>query len=160
MTKWIVALALGLTLSTPDAQARRLGNVEQGYWFEVPEQWSLAHPDFTMISTSGASLSESFIPPQDAPSLQQISKTAGMIALIGADYQETREQFDLQGDDWNAMVTVFIEPRRTQKPQRHVLQMVTEHRGRFRLFYLAVPSQEWLQSRESVRQLLLALKFE
>ena len=125
-------------VSTPAAKSERFGSI---------------------TSRSGASLYESDIPAQKNPSLEQISKTAGMISLIAADYAATEESFRLFGPAWKGLVTVFIEPRRSGRPARHVLQLVAESPQGYRLFYLAVPSQQWQQQREATVALLAGLEF-
>lgn len=155
----LLGLASLIALLAGPAQAQRFTNSAKGYSFSMPPGWHLAHPDFMLTSRSGSSLSESDIPAQKQPSLVQISKTAGMIALIGADYEATQDQFRVFGSNWNGLVTVFVEPQRARSAPRHVLQLVTEHGPTFRLFYLAVPSQEWRTRRDEVIALLSALEF-
>ena len=153
---------LSFLLSWPclaDTQQRRISNGANTYSFEVASDWSLANPDFMLTSRGGASLYESDIPPQKNMSLQQISKTAGMIARIGADYAETNESFALFGNAWSGQVTVFVEPRRSGRLGRHVLQLVTKRGSEYRLFYLAIPTQQWLQQRERFVALLSGLQF-
>lgn len=158
--RWLVSLCLLVTWTvSADAQQRRISNRSNHYSFEVAPDWSLANPDFMITSRSGASLYESDIPPQKNVSLQQISKTAGMIALIGADYTATNESFRVFGNAWNGLVTVFVEPRRSSRQGRHVLQLVTERGQEYRLFYLAVPSEQWIQQRERFVAMLAGLEF-
>lgn len=142
------------------AQAEVFSNPAKGYSFHAPGQWRLANPDFMLMSPSGASLMESDLPPKGAQTLEKISKTAGMIACIGADYETTSERFDLAGEAWKGLVTVFLEPARYGRPPRHVLQMVTQHGEDYRLFYLAVPTREWLSNREPFKKVLGGLRFE
>lgn len=137
-----------------------IANSGKGYSFKVPPNWRMAHPDFTLTGPTGASLTESSLHPEGARSLEHISKTAGMIACIGADYQDTLERFELGGDNWKGLVSVFREPIRSNRHSRHVLQLVAQHGENFRLFYLAVPTQEWLGDRDAARALLAALRFE
>lgn len=154
----VISLILLASLSTA-LEARRFANVEHKYSFDAPAGWSLANPNFMITSHSGASLVESLIPIQARPSLRQISKTAGMIAAIGADYETSHEQFPIKGKNWSGLISVFVEPRRAGREQRHVLQMVTRHQGHYRLFYLAIPSQEWTLSRGSFLTILSGLEF-
>ncbi len=152
-----VAAFAGLVLNT--AQAEVFTHPYKGYSFQTPAQWRLANPDFMLMSASGASLMESDLPPRGEQSLENISKTAGMIACIGADYETTDERFDLSGDAWKGLVTVFREPARYGRPQRHVLQLVAQHGNVYRLFYLAVPTREWLSNREPFKNVLGGLRF-
>ena len=155
-----VLLLLASFLVAPTASAELFANARKGYSFEAPESWRLAHPDYMLTSTTGASLSESDLPPKGAQTLEKISKSAGMIACIGADYDDTDEQFKLDGEGWKGLVKVFLEPRRTNRQQRHVLQLVAQHGDDYRIFYLAVPTSEWLGNRGSFTKLLGALRFE
>ncbi|MGQ0697621.1 MAG: hypothetical protein ACT4PZ_05195 [Panacagrimonas sp.] len=148
----------GLLLIATGANAEVFSNPARTYFFEMPRPWYLAHPDFMLMSATGASLSESDLP-QGPQSLERISKTAGMIACIGADYSTTKERFELEGENWKGLVTVFVEPARTNRQPRHVLQLVAQHGKNFRLFYLAVPSREWLSDGAQSRKLLGALRF-
>ena len=152
-------LCLACLLLSPGASAELFANPAKGYSFEAPESWRLSHPDFMLTSPSGASLSESDIPPQGERSLLKISKSAGMIACIGADYEDTNEQFELKGENWNGLVKVFVEPRRSNRQPRHVLQLVAQRGSDYRLFYLAVPSREWLSDRGATTRVLGALRF-
>lgn len=155
------ALLLLATLSAASpASAEHFPNAKKGYSFEAPESWRLSHPDYMLTSPSGSSLSESDLPPKGVQTLEKISKSAGMIACIGADYEDTNEQFKLDGEGWNGIVKVFLEPRRTNRPQRHVLQLVAQHGEEFRIFYLAMPSNEWLGNRTGFTQVLGGLKFQ
>ncbi|WP_420466692.1 hypothetical protein [Panacagrimonas sp.] len=140
--------------------AETISNAGKGYSFTVPANWRMAHPDFTLTGPTGASLTESSLHPAGTRSLEHISKTAGMIACIGADYQDTLERFELGGENWKGLVSVFKEPMRGNRHPRHVLQLVAQHGENFRLFYLAVPSQEWLGDRNAARALLAALRFD
>lgn len=157
----LLALACSLTLAffCLPASAEIFGNPGGQYSFKVPPHWRLAHPDFTLTGPGGASLTESSLHPDGARTLERISKTAGMIACIGADYHDTLERFELSGENWTGLVSVFKEPRRSNRLQRHVLQLVAQHGEHFRLFYLAVPSQEWLSGGQSAREMLAALRF-
>lgn len=144
---------------SPGVSAELFANAARGYAFEVSGHWKLAHPDFMLMSASGSSLSESELPPRGERSLIKISKNAGMIACIGADYEDTREQFELRGENWNGLVSVFVEPRRSNRPPRHVLQLVAQRGEDYRLFYLAVPTREWLSDRAASTRVLAALRF-
>lgn len=159
--RWIAGLCLLFMClqSSAGAQERRISNRSNTYSFAVTSDWSLANPDFMLTTGYGASLQESDIPPQKNPSLTQISKTAGMIALIGADYASTDDSFTIFGENWEGLVTVFIEPRRTGKTGRHVLQLVARHGNSYRLFYLSLPSALWRTERDRFTGLLSALKF-
>lgn len=152
----VLALLLSPALA---AQAEIIRNPAGGYAFEMSGQWRMASPDFLLEGPDGATLQEAEIPQQKNGSLEQISKTAGMIACIGADYTSTNERFALDGEKWQGLVTVFVEPRRNGRPQRHVLQLVAQHGERYRLFYFAVPSAGWLSNRERHTQVLKALRF-
>lgn len=154
-TRFVLLMAL---LALPlGASSETFSNRGKGYSFEAPRQWRLVNPDFMLMSASGASLSESDLP-QGPRSLERISKTAGMIACIGADYQTTNERFKLDGENWKGLVTVFLEPARINRQPRHVLQLVAQNGDKYRLFYLAVPSREWLSDRESFQKLLGTLR--
>lgn len=142
------------------ARAEVFSNPHKGYSFHTPGQWRLANPDFMLMSSSGASLMESDLPPRGERTLEKISRAAGMIACIGADYETTEEYFDLSGETWRGLVTVFREPARYGRPPRHVLQMVAQHGEVYRLFYLAVPTREWLSNREPFKNVLGGLRFE
>lgn len=146
-------------LASTAAHAEGFPNPYKGYSFEAPSNWRLSHPDYMLTGPSGESLSESDLPPQGERSLIKISKNAGMIACIGADYEDTNEQFELDGENWKGLVKVFVEPRRTNRQQRHVLQLVAQHGENYRLFYLAIPTQEWKSDRDSTTRVLAALKF-
>lgn len=159
MRSVVLAMLIALCLCPWSAQAEVFVNSAKGYVFDAPTGWRLAHPDFMLMSPSGASLSESDLPPRGERSLEKISKTAGMIACIGADYEDTEQKFSLTGEGWNGLVSVFWEPRRSNREQRHVLQLVVQHGQNYRLFYLAVPSREWLSNRHSFTQVLSALRF-
>lgn len=153
------ALLSGLLLLSPPTRAERFANIAKGYAFDAPGRWRLASPDFVLADASGASLSESDLPPQGARSLDKISKSAGMMACIGAGYRPTDERFALAGENWNGLVTVFVEPARYNRLPRHVLQLVAQHGDEYRLFYLAVPTGEWLGNRLPFTSLLSALRF-
>jgi hypothetical protein len=155
-----VLLLLASLMLVPSAFAAVFPNAKKGYSFETPDSWRLAHPDYMLASPSGASLSESDLPPLGMHTLDKISKSAGMIACIGADYEDTNEQFKLDGEGWNGMVKVFLEPRRTSGQQRHVLQLVAQHGEIFRIYYLAVPSREWLSDRGAFTKVLAGLRFQ
>ena len=142
------------------AQAEIFANARKGYSFTVPPHWRMANPDYTLTGPSGGSLSESALHPEGPKTLETISKTAGMIACIGADYHDTLERFELGGDNWKGLVSVFREPMRNNRLQRHVLQLVAQHGEDFRLFYLAVPSKEWLGDGSVARDMLAALRFD
>lgn len=159
MRSAVLATLIALSLVPWSAQAEVFANSAKGYVFETPAGWRLAHPDFMLTSPTGASLSESDLPPRGERSLEKISKTAGMMACIGADYQDTEQTFSLSGQGWNGLVSVFWEPRRHNREQRHVLQLVVQHGQNYRLFYLAVPSREWLSNQHSFTQVLSALRF-
>lgn len=159
MRSAVLAMWFALCLFPWSAQAEVFANNAKGYAFEAPMGWRLAHPDFMLMSPSGASLSESDLPPRGERSLEKISKTAGMMACIGADYEDTDQKFSLTGQGWHGLVSVFWEPRRNNREQRHVLQLVVQHGQNYRLFYLAVPSREWLSDRHSFTQVLSALRF-
>ena len=150
---------LALLLAPLQAQAEVFANPAKGYAVETPGGWRLAHPDFMLMSNSGASLSESDLPAHGPRSLEKISKTAGMIACIGADYRETYEHFSLAGENWNGVVSVFVEPTRANRLPRHVLQLVTQQGENFRLFYLAVPSREWASDRTPFKDLLSRIRY-
>lgn len=160
MQMFRLAVVVGLYLLPWCAQAELFANNRKGYSFEAPPSWRLAHPDFMLMSPSGASLSESDLPPKGERSLERISKTAGMIACIGADYEDTREHFPLAGEGWNGLVSVFVEPTRTNRQPRHVLQLVTQRGNDYRLFYLAVPTREWMSDQGSFKSVLAALRFQ
>lgn len=151
---------LALVLAPLQAQAEIFAHPHKGYAVETPGGWHLAHPDFMLMSSTGASLSESDLPAHGPRSLERISKTAGMIACIGADYRETDEHFPITGENWNGLVSVFEEPRRANRLPRHVLQLVTQHGDHFRLFYLAVPSREWIQDRAPFKTLLARIRYQ
>ncbi len=155
----VLLLLASLVMASP-ASAELFANARKGYSFEVPESWRLAHPDYMLTSPSGASLSESDLPPKGAQTLEKISRSAGMIACIGADYEDTHEQFKLAGQGWDGLVKVFLEPRRTNRQQRHVLQLVAQHGSNYRIFYLAVPSNEWHNNRGTFTQVLGGLNFQ
>lgn len=154
-----LATLLALCLLPLGAQAEMFANSAKGYAFEAPTGWRLAHPDFMLMSPTGASLSESELPPRGERSLEKISKTAGMIACIGADYEDTREHFPLAGEGWSGLVSVYLEPRRANSQQRHVLQLVAQRGQDYRLFYLAVPTREWLSNQSAFTSVLSALRF-
>lgn len=158
LVRSVVAPLLLLCLSL-NAQAELIVNPSKGYAFDVPRPWRLASPDFMLEGPDGASLMEADIPSQKTLTLEQISKTAGMIACIGADYATTNERFTLDGGHWTGLVTVFVEPRRTGRPPRHVLQLVARHGDKYRLFYFAMPTRDWLGNRDVQTQLLKALRF-
>jgi hypothetical protein len=151
---------LAASLLASAASAEGFPNPYKGYSFDAPASWRLSHPDYMLTGPRGESLSESDLPPHGERSLIKISKNAGMIACIGADYEDTNEQFSLDGEDWKGLVKVFVEPRRTNRQQRHVLQLVAQHGDNFRLFYLAVPTQQWISDRAASTQLLAALRFQ
>lgn len=153
------ALLSGLLLLSSQTRAERFANSAKGYAFDAPGHWRLASPDFMLTDPGGASLSESDLPPQGARSLDKISKSAGMMACIGAGYQTTNERFALSGENWKGLVTVFVEPTRYNRLPRHVLQLVAQHGDDYRLFYLAVPTREWLGNRLQFTALLSALSF-
>ncbi len=155
-----VLLLVASLLVAPAASAELFPNVRKGYNFDAPPSWRLAHPDYMLASPSGASLSESDLPPKGAHTLEKISKSAGMIACIGADYEDTNEQFPLDGEGWNGLVKVFVEPRRTNRQQRHVLQLVAQYGENYRIFYLAMPTTEWLGDRGTFTKVLGSLRFE
>ena len=155
-----LALLSALLLMPVMASAEIFTNAAKGYAFEAPDSWRLAHPDFMLTSPSGASLSESDVPAHGVRTIEKISKSAGMIACIGADYEDTNEQFNLTGPDWTGMVKVFVEPRRANRQQRHVLQLVARRGEDFRLFYLAVPTREWSSDRKPFTNVLSALRFQ
>lgn len=152
-------LLVAAVLAAPATRAEIFTNPSGGYAFEAPDSWQLAHPDFMLTSRSGASLYESSLPPGGERSLRKISTSAGMIACIGANYEDTHEQFALSGLDWNGLVRVFVEPRRLHRQPRHVLQLVAQHGDNFHLFYLAVPTREWLSDRVPFTTLLRTLHF-
>lgn len=154
-----LAVLAALSLLTGPALADVFNNPSKGYSFDMSGHWRLASPDFMLMSPSGASLMESDLPPRGERSLKHISKAAGMIACIGADYETTDEHFDLEGEAWKGIVSVFREPGRYNRPQRHVLQLVAQNGEQFRLFYLAVPTREWQANRERFTQILRGLKF-
>lgn len=141
------------------ASAEVFPNPHKGYAFDAPANWRLSHPDYMLTGPRGESLSESDLPPNGERTLLKISKNAGMIACIGADYEDTNEQFELDGEGWRGLVKVFVEPRRTNRQQRHVLQLVAQHGQSYRLFYLAVPTQAWMQDRDTSKRVLSALRF-
>ena len=147
-------------LIATSASADGFANPLKGYTFHAPANWRLSHPDYMLTGPRGESLSESELPPQGERSLLKISKNAGMIACIGADYEDTNEQFELDGEGWRGLVKVFVEPRRSNRQQRHVLQLVAQHGDNYRLFYLAVPTQEWISDRDSPKRMLAALRFQ
>lgn len=153
------AFLSGLLLLSPQTRAERFSNTAKGYAFDAPGHWRLASPDFMLTDGSGASLSESDLPPQGARSLDKISRSAGMMACIGANYQATNERFALAGENWKGLVTVFVEPVRYNRQPRHVLQLVAQHGDEYRLFYLAVPTRDWLGNRLPFTTLLSALSF-
>lgn len=153
-------LILASFLLAPAASAEGFPNPYKGYTFEAPPSWRLSHPDYMLTGPRGESLSESDLPPQGERSLIKISKNAGMIACIGADYEDTNEQFELDGENWKGLVRVFVEPRRTNRQQRHVLQLVAQHGQDYRLFYLAIPTQEWKSNRAPFTGVLAALRFQ
>lgn len=155
-----LATLLGLCLLPWCAQAELFANPYKGYSFDAPASWRLAHPDFMLMSPSGASLSESDLPPRGERSLDRISTTAGMIACIGADYEDTRQNFPMAGEGWSGLVSVFVEPRRTNRQPRHVLQLVAQRGEDYKLFYLAVPSREWLSDEGAFKSVLGALRFQ
>lgn len=155
-----LATLFALCLLPWGAQAELFANPFKGYSFEAPPSWRLAHPDFMLMSPSGASLSESDLPPRGERSLEKISTTAGMIACIGADYEDTRQKFALAGEGWSGLVSVFVEPQRTNRQQRHVLQLVAQRGNDYKLFYLAVPTREWLSDQGSFKSVLGALRFQ
>ena len=152
-------LILASFLLATTASAEGFPNPYKGYTFMAPASWRLSHPDYMLTGPKGESLSEPDLPPQGERSLIKISKNAGMIACIGADYEDTHEQFELDGENWKGLVRVFVEPRRTNRQQRHVLQLVAQHGADYRLFYLAVPTNEWKLDRDSTTRVLAALKF-
>lgn len=155
-----VLLTFACLLLAPAAFAEGFPNPHKGYTFDAPPNWRLSHPDYMLTGPSGQSLSESELPPNGERSLVKISKNAGMIACIGADYEDTDEQFALDGEGWKGLVKVFVEPRRTNRQQRHVLQLVAQHGQDYRLFYLAVPTPEWIGDRQAATRLLTALRFQ
>jgi len=155
-----VLLLVVTLVVAPSASAELFPNIRKGYNFDAPPSWRLAHPDYMLASPTGASLSESDLPPKGVLTLEKISKSAGMIACIGADYEDTREQFLLDGEGWNGIVKVFVEPRRTHRPQRHVLQLVAQHGESYRIFYLAMPTSEWLGDRKAFTTVLGSLRFQ
>jgi hypothetical protein len=153
-------LILASFLLATTASAEGFPNIRKGYSFDAPANWRLSHPDYMLTGPRGESLSESDLPPHGERSLLKISKNAGMIACIGADYEDTNEQFELGGENWKGLVKVFVEPRRANRQQRHVLQLVAQHGEVYRLFYLAIPTQEWMSDRASTKQVLAALRFQ
>ncbi|MCC2656747.1 MAG: hypothetical protein K0Q76_1855 [Panacagrimonas sp.] len=155
-----VLLIVASFLLAPVVSAEGFANPYKGYSFDVPANWRLSHPDYMLTGPRGESLSESDLPPKGERTLLKISKSAGMIACIGADYEDTNEQFELDGENWKGLVRVFVEPRRTNRQQRHVLQLVAQHGENYRLFYLAIPTQEWISDRDSPKRVLAALKFQ
>ncbi|TDU31409.1 hypothetical protein DFR24_0777 [Panacagrimonas perspica] len=155
-----VLLLVVTLVVAPSASAELFPNIRKGYNFEAPASWRLAHPDYMLASPSGASLSESDLPPKGVLTLEKISKSAGMIACIGADYEDTNEQFPLDGEGWNGLVKVFVEPRRTNRQQRHVLQLVAQHGDSYRIFYLAMPTTEWKGDRKGFTAVLGSLRFQ
>lgn len=160
MRLWPVALSCALLFSASvPAEPRRIADASNAYSFEFPSGWSRIGQEYVVTSASGASLVESDVPPQKDMSLAQISKTAGMMALIAADYAETPERFPLFGNRWQGLVTVFIEPRRAGRASRYVLQLVCQHDQSFRLFYLAIPNQLWRHQRDRYLALLSGLQF-
>lgn len=155
-----LACCLALLMLPAIGTAGVYPNAGKGYSFTVPSSWRMAHPDYTLVGPGGASLTESSLRPDGARSLLHVSKTAGMIACIGADYHDTLERFELAGENWKGLVSVFREPARARGLQRHVLQLVAQHGDHFRLFYLALPSREWLADTAAARELLNALRFD
>lgn len=156
------ALLLSTTalLLATAVRAEQFPNAGKGYSFEAPSPWRLAHPDFMLTGPGGASLSEVDLPPRGVRSLEKISKSAGMIACIGADYEDTDEQFQLDGHNWTGLVRVYREPQRSNRQRRHVLQLVAQHEQNYRLFYLAVPTHDWLSDRVPFTQVLSGLRFQ
>lgn len=153
------ALLAGLLLLAPLAHAGEFSNPAHTYAFDVPDHWRMVSPNFMIESPSGASIMEADLPPNGLRTLQKISQNAGMIACIGADYSETNEKFDLAGDRWNGLVTVYQEPVRAGRPPRHVLQLVAQSGQDYRLFYFALPTREWLSGHDGALKILRSLKF-
>ena len=151
-------LLAGLLMIAPLAGAAEFSNAARAYVFDVPDQWRLVNPDFMITSPSGASIVEADLPPAGQRTLQKISQNAGMIACIGADYSATDEHFEVAGEQWNGLVTVFREPARYNRPQRHVLQLVVQTGQSYRLFYFALPSREWMSGHEQALKILRSLK--
>lgn len=159
MWRYRPVLAAGLMLLAPLAGAAEFANASRAYAFDVPDQWRMVSPDFMITSPSGASIVEADLPPAGQRTLQKISQNAGMIACIGADYAATDEHFEVSGDRWNGLVTVFQEPARYNRPPRHVLQLVAQVGQSYRLFYYALPSREWMSGHEQALKILRSLKF-
>lgn len=159
---WMVvrpAVVAGLFLLAPLTQAGEFTNATRAYAFDVPDQWRMVNPDFMITSPSGASIVEADLPPAGQRTLTKISQNAGMIACIGADYAATDEHFEVSGDDWSGLVTVYQEPTRAGKAPRHVLQLVAQSGQQYRLFYFALPTREWLSGHEQALKILRSLKF-
>jgi hypothetical protein len=148
-------LVTALVLAAPVcSQAELLGNAKKGYAFELPHEWRMANPDFVLEAPNGASITEIELPPEGERSLDQVSYAATMMAGMRAGYQVTSDRFDLNGQDWQGRVTVFVEPKRYGMMPRHVLQLVARVQQQYRLFYLAIPSREWESNREPIKKLL------
>lgn len=152
-------LLAGLLMMAPLAGAAEFTNTTRAYAFDVPDHWRMVSPDFMLTASNGSSLVEADLPPAGQRTLQKISQNAGMIACIGADYSATDQHFEVSGDQWNGLVTVFQEPARYNRPPRHVLQLVAQSGQTYRLFYYALPSREWHSGRESALKILRSLKF-
>jgi hypothetical protein len=159
MRMYRLVLAASLLTIAPLAGAAEFANASRAYVIDVPDQWRMVSPDFMITSPSGASIVEADLPPAGQRTLQKISQNAGMIACIGADYSATDEHFEVAGDQWNGLVTVFQEPPRYNRPPRHVLQLVVQTGQSYRLFYYALPSREWLSGHDSALKILRSLKF-
>lgn len=155
MKLYRLPVVAGLLLLLPICgQAEVFGNSKKGYTFDLPREWRLAHPDFVLEAPNGASITEIELPPAGTRSLEQVNYAATMMAGMRAGYKVTNERFDLSGEEWSGRVTVFEEPRRNGGVPRHVLQLVASVKNQYRLFYLAVPSREWLSNREPYKKLL------
>lgn len=160
MSMFRPVIAAGLFLLAPIVGAAEFANASRAYVFDVPDQWRMVNPDFMITSPSGASIVEADLPPAGQRTLNKISQNAGMIACIGADYSETDQHFEVAGEQWNGLVTVFQEPMRSGRPPRHVLQLVAQNGQSYRLFYFALPSREWLSGHDAALKILRSLKFQ
>ena len=155
-----LSVLLTMVLAASGAQAEWMVNASKGYAFDAPPGWRMARPDYVLESRNGASLTQISLPPANGRGLKRVNYAATMMAGMRAGYRRTAQEFSMNGEGWQAYVTVFREPTRYGIGPRNVLQFVTKAGEQYWLFYLALPAREWNQNPARYKKVLASYRIK
>ena len=154
MNRLLISIVVATCLTAAPAFAKRLGNVEKGYSFEVPDDWKITNADFLIKAPDGTVLTEIAYPKNGTPTLELASGVATGTVKALLRLTEEGGQTAASGKAWRGLQRFFIDTA-----GRRVVQLVCETPNGISLFYLQVPMDQWKVKESELLTVIRSVEF-